>query len=71
VQIAPSASATLSLEQLATRLAGVGVVVRNPFLLRLTVDDCQLTVFPDGRTIVSGTDDLAVARSLQAKYIGS
>ena len=71
VQIAPSAGATLSLDELAARLEGVGRVVRNPFLLRLTIDDYQLTVFPDGRTIVSGTDDVAVARSLQAKYIGS
>jgi adenylyltransferase/sulfurtransferase len=51
--------------------AGVGAVTRNPFLLRLAVDGYQLTVFPDGRTIVSGTDDPAVARSLQAKYVGS
>ncbi len=71
VQIASPAGATLSLDQLAARLEGVGRVVRNPFLLRLTIDDYQLTVFPDGRTIVSGTDDVAVARSLQAKYIGS
>ena len=61
----------MSLDQLAARLAGVGPVVRNQFLLRLTVDDCQLTVFPDGRTIVSGTDDVAAARTLQAHYIGS
>jgi adenylyltransferase/sulfurtransferase len=71
VQIAAPVGATLSLDQLALRLAGVGRVIRNPFLLRLAIDDYQLTVFPDGRTIVSGTDDFAVARSLQAKYIGS
>jgi len=39
--------------------------------LRLSVDDCVLTVFPDGRTIVSGTDNLAAARTLHARYIGS
>lgn len=71
VQIAPQANATLSLDDLATRLEGIGRVARNPFLLRLTVDEYQLTVFPDGRTIVNGTDDVAVARTLQAKYIGS
>jgi adenylyltransferase/sulfurtransferase len=37
----------------------------------LSVDSYQITAFPDGRTIVSGTDDVSVARTLQAKYIGS
>lgn len=71
VQLAPPQPISLSLEQLAARLAGVGPIVQNPFLLRLSVDGYQLTVFPDGRTIVSGTDDVAVARTLQAKYVGS
>ena len=46
-------------------------MLRNKFLLRITIGEHQLTVFPDGRTIVGGTDDVAVARSLQAKYVGS
>jgi hypothetical protein len=73
VQIAAPPGTTLSLDELAARLESAGVVrvARNPFLLRLTIGDHLLTVFPDGRTIVGGTDDIAVARSLQAKYIGS
>jgi len=71
VQLAAPPGTTLSLDELASRLAGVGPIVRNRFLLRLTVGEQQITVFPDGRTIVSGTDDVAVARSLQAKYVGS
>jgi adenylyltransferase/sulfurtransferase len=71
VQIAAPAGTVLSLEELASRLAGVGKVTRNSFLLRLAVDEYLLTVFPDGRTIVGGTDDVTVARSLQAKYVGS
>jgi len=67
----PPGAAVLSLDTLAARLAGVGPVSHNAFLLRLSVDDCVLTVFPDGRTIVSGTDDLATARTLHARYIGS
>jgi adenylyltransferase/sulfurtransferase len=39
--------------------------------LRLKVDDFELTLFPDGRVIVQGTDDPAVARTLYAKYVGS
>jgi len=71
VQIAAPAGTVLSLDDLATRLAGVGQVVRNSFLLRLSVDGYLLTVFPDGRTIVGGTDDIVTARTLQAKYVGS
>jgi len=44
---------TASLDEIATRLKGVGNVQRNSFLCGLTVDDYVLTVFPDGRTIVA------------------
>ncbi len=59
------------LDELARRLEGLGRVTRNPFLLRLTVDGYELTLFPDGRAIVQGTDDPAVARTVYAKYVGS
>jgi adenylyltransferase/sulfurtransferase len=71
VQLSAPAGTTLSLDALAARLAGVGSITQNPFLVRFAVDDYQLTVFCDGRTIVSGTSDPTVARSLQAKYVGS
>ncbi|MCE5269395.1 MAG: ThiF family adenylyltransferase [Planctomycetaceae bacterium] len=61
---------SVSLDELATRLAGVGRVVRNQYLLRLLVDGYELTVFPDARAIISGTDDVATARAVHAKYIG-
>ena len=56
---------------MAEKLAGVGRVSQNDFLLRLAVDDYVLTIFPDGRTIVGGTDDIATARTVYAKYIGA
>jgi molybdopterin/thiamine biosynthesis adenylyltransferase len=71
VQLTQSRSERLSLDDLARKLEGVGRVSRNPFLLRLTVDDYILTVFPDGRAIIGGTDDIATARTLYAKYVGS
>ena len=49
----------------------IGQVTQNKFLLRLAVEKYQFTVFPDGRAIVSGTDDIAEARTLFARYIGS
>jgi len=71
VQLSFPARQELSLEDLAARLAGTGQVTRNKFLLRLAVDRYQLTVFPDGRAIIAGTDDIAEARTVYAKYIGA
>jgi adenylyltransferase/sulfurtransferase len=31
----------------------------------------EMTVFPDGRAIIKGTNDTGVARSLYARYIGA
>lgn len=61
---------SFSLDELARRLEGVGRLTRNAFLLRLVVDPYELTVFPDGRAIIGGTDDVAVARTVYAKYVG-
>jgi len=62
---------TVSLEELARQLEGVGRINRNQFLLRLKVEGYELTVFPDGRAIIGGTDDVATARTVYAKYVGS
>lgn len=71
VQLIQPGGMQLSLEALAEKLASVGRVTRNPFLLRLAVGDYLLTVFPDGRAIIGGTDDIPTARTIYAKYIGS
>jgi hypothetical protein len=62
---------TVSLDALATQWEKLGQVSRNPFLLRLKLQEYELTVFPDGRAIISGTSDLALARTLYAKYVGT
>ena len=71
VQIAPASPEPVDLPALAERLRTVGHVTANPFLLRLKVDDYLLTLFADGRTIIGGTDDPAVARTVLAKYLGN
>ncbi len=71
VQLSPPAGAKLSLPALADKLASVGHVSQNRFLVRLAVDDYVLTIFPDGRAIIAGTDDISTARTLYAKYVGS
>jgi molybdopterin/thiamine biosynthesis adenylyltransferase len=62
----------LDLTALRERLAaGVAGVRHNEFLLRFRVPPHEVTVFADGRAIVKGTQDPAVARSLYARYIGA
>ena len=71
MQISAPAGGKVSFPQLAKKLASVGEVTHNPYLLRVTVGEHQLTVFADGRTIGAGTDDVSIARSLVAKRVGS
>ena len=62
----------LDLPDLGRRLAlTAGDVRGNEFLLCFRVPPYEVTVFADGRAIVKGTKDPAVARSLYARYIGS
>ncbi|MCH2114458.1 MAG: ThiF family adenylyltransferase [Pirellulales bacterium] len=70
IQILPTSDESLNLVALAEKLRTLGAVTSNPFLVRLEVDDHVLTIFADGRTIIGGTDDPAVARTLVAKYLG-
>ena len=53
------------------RLQPHGTVRHNDFVLKFWRDPYELTLFPDGRAIIKGTTDTAVARSLYARYIGS
>jgi molybdopterin-synthase adenylyltransferase len=71
VQIHQAESRTLDLAALKVRLEQFGPVRANEFLLQFALDPYQLTVFPDGRAIIKGTQDPAVARSIYARYIGS
>jgi len=71
VQVLNPEAGTISLEELAARLKRVGQVTYNEFMLRFTVDTCEMVVFPDGRAIVKNTDDESLARGLYAKYIGT
>lgn len=62
----------LDLAELGQRIEKTATEVRrNDFLLRFRVSPYELTVFPDGRAVIKGTRDPAVARSLYARYIGA
>ena len=57
--------------ELDRRLQPHGLVRYNDFILKFWHDPYEMTLFPDGRAIIKGTTDTAVARSLYARYVGS
>ena len=71
VQIRQPSPQAFNLEALRARLEPLGAVRANEFLLRCRIEPYELTVFADGRAIVKGTDEPAVARKIYAQYIGS
>lgn len=75
VQVRPERAGSVDLPSLASRLSPLATVTRTPYLLHADLRDggapLRLTVFPDGRLIVTGTTDLNRARSLYARYVGA
>ncbi len=61
----------LDLAQMTERLKPHGTVRHNDFVLKFWLEPYEMTLFPDGRAIIKGTTDTAVARSLYARYVGS
>jgi molybdopterin-synthase adenylyltransferase len=57
--------------EMSARLENHGTVKHNAFVLKFWRDPYEMTLFPDGRAIIKGTSDTAVARSLYARFVGS
>jgi adenylyltransferase/sulfurtransferase len=74
VQIPGSHSRRIDLSSLSERLRRAGEVNHTAFMLRFTPAEQAgrhvITVFPNGRMLVRGTDRIETARTLVAKYIG-
>lgn len=59
-----------ALERLARRLDDGRPLRQNPYLLRFPAEDCEITVFADGRVLVTGTRDVSRARALVSRQLG-
>ena len=75
VQLRPrSQSAAIDFKALAARLERHAAVTANEFLLRPQLTDgstpYEITLFPNGRAIIKGTQTPDVARGIYSKYIG-
>lgn len=64
-------SRPVDFSELQRRLEPHGRVKFNRMLLRFEHGDYTVTLFADGRAIVQGTTDVALARSLYARFIGT
>jgi molybdopterin/thiamine biosynthesis adenylyltransferase len=71
MQVLDTRLTAVDMDGLAARLKGAGRVVRDEFNLTLGVDDKEIIVFPDGRTIIHGTLDEAEARDLYMRYVAA
>jgi len=69
VQILNPENSSLSLPELASRLKPVAEVNLSEFMLRFTVDNHQMVVFPDGRAILRESTDESLARGLYNRYV--
>jgi adenylyltransferase/sulfurtransferase len=72
VQVRPRRSTgPIVLSAVAERLrASAAVIAANEYLVCFRAEECELTLFGDGRAIVKGTDDQTRARALYSKYVG-
>jgi adenylyltransferase/sulfurtransferase len=70
VQIRPAKELRGGLADLRKSLARSGKVEMADGVLRFRAKGVELTVFPDGRTIVGGTTDLSKAKTIFSRYIG-
>jgi molybdopterin-synthase adenylyltransferase len=71
VQVAARRPEPLDFPDMARRLTSLGDVRHNAFMLRFATEGYEFTVFPDGRAIIKGTNDIAKARTLYSQFVGS
>ncbi len=71
IQITPAKTTEIDFAGMAEQLRSVGEVSYNRYLLKFRSEGHEITLFPDARCIIKGTDDPNVARSLYSRYIGT
>ncbi|EEL59089.1 thiamine biosynthesis protein MoeB [Bacillus toyonensis] len=70
VQIRPGMRKDFNLEEIKKRLQKSVEVKATPYLLSFPIEEYRFVLFTDGRAFIHGTNDMNVAKSLYARYIG-
>ena len=71
VQVSFPDRPAVDLQAVAKKIANLGEVQVNEYLLRLKVEGYVLTLFADGRAIINGTEEESIAKKLYAQYFGA
>ena len=71
VQLIPAVKTDLNFSELSKSIPAKGEVQFNEFLLKCVAPPYEVTIFRDGRAIVRGTEEAAMARSVYSKLIGT
>lgn len=71
VQVVNARAKAIDFRELASRLEMMGPVSFNEFALRFRAQDKEIIVFRDGRALIQGTIDEALAKELYLRYVFS
>lgn len=70
IQLVPPQETEIDYQKIKDRLDGSVEISENQYMLRLSLSDCDITLFRDGRSIIRGVSDSLSAQNLYATYIG-
>lgn len=70
VQVRLSEDSRFELSSIARQIPADQITLLNDFMLRVVHENLRLTLFPDGRVIVNGTEDEHQAKSAVARIVG-
>lgn len=71
IQITPMKDALkINFDNVYRNWLNVGKVEKTPYLLRMTYENYQLSLFKNGRLLVQGTTDIMVAKRLYSTLVG-
>jgi molybdopterin/thiamine biosynthesis adenylyltransferase len=70
VQLIPAVKGDMDFQRLSKSFPATGVQF-NEFLMKCSAPPYELTLFKDGRAIVKGTEEAAMARSVYSKIVGA
>jgi adenylyltransferase/sulfurtransferase len=70
VQIVPGQARKMDFADIVERLAHLGEIEYNSFLLRLKIGEVEITLFADGRAIIKNIENENKAKALYTEYFG-
>lgn len=70
IQIIPASSKTIDFSNFYQTWSRIGEVIQTPYLLKLSYEKYQLSLFSNGRMLVQGTNDKTVAKRLYTTLVG-